>query len=144
MYCAWGSILRKTIFIYNLKSENMDSNAINGTLESNRITEYLRNGVFEQPLDIEGFPLTYVFWYLLSIGGYIILAILYYRFFRPWTVLIDHGQIEPKVYVEEVIRTADTAASSVTMDEDEEDTAVTVTDSESMDEDEEEEEDTAF
>ena len=151
MYCAWGSILRKTIFIYNLKSENMDSNAVNGTLESNWMIEYFQNGVFEQPLNVEGFPFTYVFWYLLSIGGYIILAILYYRFFRPWTVLtgsIDHGQIEPKIYVEEVIRTAVTATSSVTMDEDEEDTAVTVTDSEAMDEDEEEEEeeeeDTAF
>ena len=142
MYCAWGSILRKTIFIYNLKSENMDSNAINGTVELNSITEYFRNGVFEQPLDVEGFPLTYVFWYLLSIGGYIILAILYYRFFRPWTVLtgsIDHGQIEPKIHVEEVIRTAVTATSSITMDEEEEDTAVTVTDSEAT-----EEEDTAF
>ena len=126
----------------------MDSNAVNGTLESNWMIEYFQNGVFEQPLNVEGFPLTYVFWYLLSIGGYIILAILYYRFFRPWTVLtgsIDHGQIEPKIYVEEVIRTAVTATSSVTMDEDEEDTAVTVTDSEAMDEDEEEEEeDTAF
>ena len=144
MYCAWGSILRKTIFIYNLKSENMDSDAINGTLESNSITAYFKNGVFEQPLDVEGFPLTYVFWYLLSIGGYIILAILYYRFFRPWTVLtgsFDHGQIEPKIYVEEVIRTAATATSSVTMDEEEKDTTAIVTDPEATDE---EEEDTAF